>query len=116
MRMTKEQTELLDKLLGGGIDPQLLLFALERGRELILNYCRLKELPAGLENTLLSLSVDIYRAEQPGKVQAVGAVKGITEGDVSVSYGSAASAAENGGVAFLKDYTKTLDRYRKAGW
>lgn len=116
MRTTKEQTELLNKLLGGGIDPEILLFALERARELILNYCRLKELPAGLENTLLSLCVDIYRAEQPGKAQTVGAVKSITEGDVSVSYGSAASAAENGGMAFLKDYAKILDRYRKAGW
>lgn len=116
MRTEKERAELLNKLLGGGIEPEILLFALERARELILNYCRLKELPAGLENTLLSLCVDIYRAEQPGKPQAVGAVKGITEGDVSVSYGSAASAAENGGMAFLKDYTKTLDRYRKAGW
>lgn len=113
MRTTKERTELLDKLLGGGIDPEILLFALERARELILNYCRLKELPVGLENTLLSLSVDIYRAEQPGSAQAVGSVKGITEGDISVSYGF---AAENGGMTFLKDYTKTLDRYRKAGW
>ena len=52
MRTMKEQTELLDKLLGGGIDTEILLFALERARELILNYCRLKELPAGLENTL----------------------------------------------------------------
>ena len=75
MRTKKEQTELLDKLLGGGIDPEILLFALERARELILGYCRLKELPAGLENTLLSLCVDIYRAEQPGKAQTVGAVK-----------------------------------------
>ena len=107
MRTKKEQTELLDKLLGGGIDPEILLFALERARELILGYCRLKELPAGLE---------ITRAEQPGKAQTVGAVKSITEGDVSVSYGSAASAAENGGMAFLKDYAKILDRYRKAGW
>jgi len=105
MRTMKEQTELLDKLLGGGIDTEILLFALERARELILNYCR-----------LLSLCVDIYRAEQPGRAQTVGAVKSITEGDVSVSYGSAASAAENGGMAFLKDYTKILDRYRKAGW
>ena len=113
MRTKKEQTELLDKLLGGGIDPEILLFALDRAREQILGYCRLKELPAGLENTLLSLCVDIYRAEQPGKAQTVGAVKSITEGDVSVSYGS---AAENGGMAFLKDHTKTLDRYRKAGW
>ncbi len=116
MRTTKEQTELLDKLLGGGIDTEILLFALERAREMILNYCRLKELPAGLENALLSLCVDIYRAEQPGRVQTVGVVKSMTEGDVSISYGSAASAAENGGLAFLKDYAKTLDRYRKAGW
>ena len=86
MRTMKEQTELLDKLLGGGIDTEILLFALERARELILNYCRLKELPAGLENTLLSLCVDIYRAEQPGRAQTVGAVKSITEGDVSVAF------------------------------
>lgn len=116
MRTTEERLALLDKLLGGGIDPELLLFTLQRSRELVMNYCRIPEVPAGLEHTLLQLAVDLYRAEQPGKAQAAGAVKSISEGDISVSYGSAASEVENSGMAFLKDYTKTLDRYRKAGW
>ncbi len=111
-----ERVEMLNHLVGGEADETILRFVLSKGQDMILNYCRLRELPDALENVLLNMCVDLYRAEQLGKAQVSGTVKSITEGDVSVTYGSATSASENKGMDFLKDYTKQLDRYRKAGW
>lgn len=111
-----ERLELLNKLVGGEADPEILQFVLTKGQDMILNYCRLKELPAALETVLINMCVDIYRAEQLGKAQVSGTVKSITEGDVSVTYASATSVSENKGMEFLKDYTKQLDRYRRMGW
>lgn len=115
MTMT-ERVTLLNKLVGGEADPDILQFILAKGQDMILNYCRIKELPAALENVLINMCVDLYRAEQLGKSQVTGAVKSVTEGDVSVTYTSATNVSENKGMEFLKDYTKQLDRYRRMGW
>lgn len=112
----KERRELLNKLVGGEVDVDILDFILAKGEDMILNYCRLESLPEGLERVLLNLCVDIFRAEQLGQAQASGSIKSITEGDVSVSYSTATAVSENPGMAFLKDYRAQLDRYRKMGW
>lgn len=91
-------------------------FIVDRAWEMICDYCRLETVPEGLKNTLLSMAVDIFRAEGYGETEAVGNVKSVTEGDVSVSFGSALSAADNPSMAFLKNYEAQLNRYRKAGW
>lgn len=117
MRMTaKERTALLNKLVGGDADAEILDFILAKGEDMILNYCRLETLPAGLERVLLNLCVDIFRAEQLGQAQASGSIKSITEGDVSVSYSTATAVSENPGMDFLKDYRAQLERYRKLRW
>lgn len=115
MTMT-ERVTLLNKLVGDEADPEILQFILGKCQDMILNYCRIKELPAALENVLINMCVDLYRAEQLGKSQVTGAVKSVTEGDVSVTYTSATNVSENKGMEFLKDYTKQLDRYRRMGW
>lgn len=115
MTMT-ERVTLLNKLVGGEADPDILQFVLAKGQDMILNYCRIKELPSALENVLINMCVDLYRAEQLGKSQVTGTVKSVTEGDVSVTYTSATNVSENKGMEFLKDYTKQLDRYRRMGW
>lgn len=117
MRMTaQERTALLNKLLGGDADTEILDFILAKGEAMILNYCRLSALPEGLETLLLALCVDIFRAEQPGQAQASGSIKSVTEGDVYVSYSTATAVSENPAMDFLKDYRAQLNRYRKMGW
>lgn len=83
---------------------------------MVCNYCNIKQVPKGLENVMLNMAVDLYRAESLGQEQAEGNVKSITEGDVTVSFASASSASENLGMTFLKDYTIQLDRYRRLSW
>ena len=111
-----KQIELLNKLLGGKVDEDILAFTLGKAEDMILNYCRLSAVPMGLKRVLLNMAVDIYRAEQLGQETATGAVKSISEGDVSVSYASSTSASENPGMVFLKNYEGQLQRYRKVGW
>ncbi|NLK37811.1 MAG: hypothetical protein GX299_06985 [Epulopiscium sp.] len=110
--------EKLKNLLGivGNDKDFIIEFVLGKVSDMVCNYCNIKEIPQGLENVLLNMAVDLYRAEGLGQEQIQGAVKSITEGDVTVSFSSASSVSDNPGMAFLKNYTKQLDRYRKAGW
>ena len=94
----------------------ILQFVIDKTTDMILNYCRIVELPKQLENVMLNMCVDMYRAENLGQGNAQGAVTGITEGDVSVSFGSSAIAAGDPGITFLRNYTAQLDRFRKVGW
>lgn len=105
--------ETLKGLLGVTEEGQgsALEFALKDAEETVKNYCNLAELPKGLEHTVLRMAMDIYRNEQFGEGAAPVAVKSISEGDTSVSFG----AAESPGYAqsLLKNYRKQLNRYRK---
>lgn len=83
--------------------------------DMVLNYCNIEELPPQLENTVLSICMDKYRADSIGQEQAQGRVTGITEGNVSVSFGSSYSVNDNPSMAFLKNYTAQLDRFKKLG-
>jgi len=117
MKRMKRLTKL--KTLLGIVDDSkdiILEFTLEKASDMICNYCRMKAVPAGLENVLLSMCVDMHRAEQLGQEQNRGTVKSMTEGDVSVSYGAAFNTSDNPGMVFLKNYTAQLDKFRKVGW
>ena len=89
---------------------------LEKIQDMVCNYCNIDEIPPRLENVMLNMAVDMYRAENLGQEAAEGTVKSITEGDVTVSFGSATSTSENIGMNFLKNYITQLNRYRKLGW
>lgn len=84
--------------------------------DMVLNYCHIKEIPSGLENIVVSMCIDKYRAENYGQENSEGKVKSISEGDVSVSFGSAFSVSENPSMEFLKNYKSQLDIYRKVVW
>lgn len=84
--------------------------------DMVLNYCHIKEIPSGLENIVVSMCIDKYRAENYGQENSEGKVKSISEGDVSVSFGSAFSISENPSMEFLKNYKSQLDIYRKVVW
>ncbi|MCI1958839.1 MAG: phage head-tail connector protein [Clostridia bacterium] len=113
-----EQVQKLKALLGISDTAKdvLIEFTIDKVSEMICNYCNVSEVPQGLYNTMYSMCIDMYRSDQLGQEQAEGSVKGITEGDVSVSFGSASAVSDNPGMAFLKNYTGQLNRYRKAGW
>lgn len=92
-------------------------FELDKTCDMVINYCNLDEVPTALNNIVLSMAMDMYRVDNLGsETAAVGAVKSITEGDTSVSFGNAASISENPAMEFLKGYTAQLDRFRKLGW
>ena len=114
----QEKINKLHKLLGfeEGEKEEILGFVLDKTSDMICNYCHRESVPAALENVQLNMCVDMYRAESLGQENVQGAVKAITEGDVSVSFGSAASVSENPSMEFLKNYEVQLNRFRKAGW
>ncbi len=113
-----EKLQKLKLLLGLENDEKdnILLFVLDKIQDMVCNYCNIKQVPKGLENVMLNMAVDLYRAESLGQEQAEGNVKSITEGDVTVSFASASAISENSGMQFLKDYTAQLNRYRRLGW
>ena len=112
-----EMLEKLKKLLGIEDDSkdEVLQFTIDNVTDMVLNYCNIEELPKELENIVLSMCVDKHRAESLGSEAAQGSVKSLSEGDVSVSYGSAYSVSENPAMEFLKGYRAQLDRFRKFG-
>ena len=113
----QEKINKLHILLGiaEGEKEEILGFVLDKTSDMICNYCRRESVPAALENVQLNMCVDMYRAESLGQENVQGAVKTITEGDMSVSFGSAA-VSENPSMEFLKSYEVQLNRFRKAGW
>ena len=115
--MVVNKLERLKKLLGIADDSkdEVLQFTIDNVMDMVLNYCNITEVPEKLENIILSMCVDKYRAESLGSEISQGAVKSISEGDVSVSYGSAYSVSDNPGMEFLKGYKAQLDRFRRLG-
>lgn len=94
----------------------ILQFTIDTITDMVLNYCNIKEIPSGLENIVVSMCIDKYRAENYGQENSEGTVKGISEGDVSVSFGSAFSFSDNPSMEFLKNYKSQLNIYRKVVW
>ena len=115
--MVVNKLERLKKLLGIADDSkdEILQFTIDNVTDMVLNYCNINEVPEKLENIILSMCVDKYRAESLGSETSQGSVKSISEGDVSVSYGSAYSVSDNPGMEFLKGYKAQLDRFRRLG-
>lgn len=113
-----EKLQKLKLLLGVKSEEKdnILLFVIDKVSDMVCNYCNIKQVPKGLENVMLNMAVDLYRAESLGQERAEGNVKSITEGDVTVSFASASAISENSGMQFLKNYTAQLNRYRRLGW
>ncbi|MBQ2801728.1 MAG: phage head-tail connector protein [Lachnospiraceae bacterium] len=88
-----------------------LQFIISNTEEAIENYCNIEEVPEGLTNTAYRMAMDIYRNEQPGETEKPQAVKSITVGDTSTSFGDIASSDYTESI--LKNYTKQLNRYRR---
>ena len=110
----EEQLATLRTLLGITDDSKdtILTFLIDKGTDMICNYCCIEAVPLGIENVLISMCVDMYRAESLGQEKAEGTVKEISEGDVSVSFNTATSLS----TAFLSNYMAQLNCFRKVGW
>lgn len=93
----------------------MLEFIIADVEETIKNYCNLEEMPEGLLFTSYRMAVDLYRNENLGQEEsAAGTVSSITEGDTSISFSkSTESDFKN---TLLKNYEKTLQRYRKVAF
>lgn len=113
----QERLKLLKQLLGISDDSKdaILEYELSTVEDMILNYCNIKEIPKRLENILIGMCVDYHRASGYGDEEGAGPLKSVSEGDTSVSYGSAYSVSENPGMEFLKGYTAQLNRFRRFG-
>lgn len=93
----------------------MLEFIIADVEETIKNYCNVKEMPEGLLLTTYRMAMDVYRNENPGQEEgAAGVVASITEGDTSVTFSK--SGESDFKKSLLKDYEKTLQRYRKAAF
>lgn len=95
-------------LLGSEANEEYISFAFDTAKEEILNYCNIKEIPAGLVNTLINMAADIYRTSNYGS--DISEVSGITEGDVTVTFGG---TDLNGQATRISQYKEQLNRYRK---
>lgn len=109
------EIEMLKKLLGipeEDVSKDILIqFVISNVEETIKNYCNIEEVPEGLINTAYRMAMDIYRNEQPGEAENPQAVKSVSVGDTSTSFGDIASS--DYAQSILKDYAKQLNRYRR---
>lgn len=109
----------LKPLLGIALDNKeqdfALNFLLANVKETILNYCNLKTLPAGLENTAYRMAIDTYRNEQIGKGEMDNRVASIKEGDTTVSF-SGSNFDSTYTSSLLKNYQYQLNKYRRIAW
>lgn len=114
----KKSVDKLKLLLGisdsdAGIDTAV-EFAIDNAEETVKNYCHIDSIPEGLSTTVLRMAMEIYRNERPGESNVPQAVKSISAGDTSTSFGT----VETTGYAesLLKNYKSQLNRYRKVAW
>lgn len=91
-------------------DP-MLQFIMADVEESIKNYCNIEEIPEGLLNTAYRMAMDVYRNENIGHEEGACSVSSLTEGDTSMSFGG--TSDEGFKDSLLKNYEKTLRRYRK---
>ena len=111
-----EKLDELKLLLGidNNLKDDILLFILSQVSDFICIYCNLDTLPDKLNNIMLSMAVDIYKAEGFGDEKKEGVVKSMTQGDLSITFGSFYES--NPSAEFFKCYKNQLDVFRKAGW
>ena len=114
----QEKLERLKLILGieGSDQDALLSFLLQSTERKILNYCNINELPAELEDVLIEITSDAYRARQ--REMDEGKVAQVNIGDTTIQYSESNFNLMTGagGTDFLKNYKAQLSRYRKLRW
>lgn len=101
----------LKEMLGAEDKDVQIEFALQSAKDIVTDYCNIEKIPKSLETTVIRMAMDIYRNEQPGESEKPQAVKSVSVGDTSTSFGDA--APDDYTQSILKNYTKQLNRYRR---
>ncbi len=92
----------------------ILEFTLERVENTIKNYCNIKEIPVELNNTVLSMAMELYRVENFGSEEEGKDIKSIAVGDTTTTFESKSN--KDVSKKLLKDYKAQLDPFRKLRW
>ena len=113
--MTKEKLlETVKTLIPTAPEPAL-DFACGLTLQAICNYCNLDDAPDGLLYTAAAMARGLYSSAQLNAEQMQPEVKGVSRGDTSFSFATAAEQmaqlAANGD--FLTDYRAQLNSYRR---
>ena len=118
--------EKMKMLLGitGNEKDGLLQFVLDTVTDMVKNYCHMsidEAIPAQLENVVVRMAVDMWRAEGYGnETNGNAEVTSVKRGDVTTSFrpvgGDFNTGTGAGGADFIKAYTKQLNAFRKVGW
>lgn len=118
-----EKMKLLLGITGNEKDG-LLQFVLDTVTDMVKNYCHMsidEATPAQLENVVVRMAVDMWRAEGYGnETNGNAEVTSVKRGDVTTSFrpvgGDFNANTGAGGADFIKAYTKQLNAFRKVGW
>lgn len=104
----------LMRLLGiaGSKNKAMAQFAIDDAAEVVKNHCHIKEIPEGLENTVIRMALDIYRYENLGNEGAADMVSSVKAGDTETRY---QLMPDTYSQSLLKNYKAQLNRFRKTG-
>lgn len=92
----------------------ILEFAIERVEDTIKNYCNIKEIPTELNNTVISMAMELYRIENFGSEEEGKDIKSIQVGDTTTTFET--NKKIDISKELLKDYKAQLDPFRKLRW
>ncbi len=93
-------------------ETEILQFVLDLAADKVKNYCHIETVPKGLENTVVRIAADLWRAEGYGSEDKPREVTSVKRGDVSTSFASV-SASETVQSDFLSKYRPELNSFRK---
>lgn len=113
--MTKETLmEQVRTLLPAAPEPAL-AFACALTVQAIQSYCNREELPDSLLYPAALMTRDLYQNTQLGAEQMQSAIKGVSRGDTSYTFATAAEQMAQLAASgdFLTDYRAQLNAYRK---
>lgn len=110
------QLEKLKQLLGieGDNKDFVLEFTLGKAEDTIKNYCNIKAVPIELENTVLSMGMELYRIENFGSEEPGTGVKSISVGDTTTTFES--NTTRDIAQGLLKNYTTQIAPFRQPRW
>lgn len=114
--MKVTQLEKIKLLLGITDDSKdfILEFTLEKVEDTIRNYCNIKEVPTGLSNVVLSMTMELYRVENFGSEEEGKDIKSISVGDTTTAFETKSS--KDISKELLKDYKAQIEPFRRVKW
>ena len=80
---------------------------------LVLEYCNINELTAGLEGFIEDKVISIMKPTITGSTQNTGEIKSISRGDTKIEYNVGEAMQTSAGVSLTDSDRKILNTYRK---